>query len=151
MPDSPRPKNAATRHLGNHPALIVIVGVVALAIINSVVGSGDDGSSHFESSTSSTSSPATVLYELEGSVAYADVTMVTPTGIEQITPDVPLKTRAGETGLTWSFSRGEFVSISAQMKGGSGVITCRITVDGVVISENTSSAAYGIASCDGTA
>ena len=63
-----------------------------------------------------------------------------------------MTSNAGLRGLTFTFARGDFVSISAQKKAdGGGNITCRITVDGEVISENTSSAAYGIASCSGSA
>lgn len=94
---------------------------------------------------------ATVVYELGGSVGWADVTMATPTGTSQITPDVPLVTTGGDTGLTYTFPDGAFVYISAQKTDEGGTITCRITVDGVVISENTSSAAYGIATCEGSA
>ncbi|WP_267896985.1 hypothetical protein [Galactobacter valiniphilus] len=38
----------------------------------------------------------------------------------------------------------------AQNKNGSGRITCRIKVDGKVISQNTSSGSYAIAQCSGT-
>ncbi|MDN4173965.1 hypothetical protein QWY28_13470 [Nocardioides sp. SOB77] len=94
----------------------------------------------------------TVVYELEGSVRYADITMTTPTGIEQVSGDVPLTNRNGDRGLVITgFNSGDFVSISAQKPGEGGSITCRITIDGQVVSENTSTAAYGIASCDGTA
>jgi hypothetical protein len=94
-------------------------------------------------------SQSEVLYEVEGTVAYADVTMQTPTGTRQETPDVPMTLKSGEQGVTYSFDPNEFVYISAQKKDTSGTITCRITVDGEVVSENTSTAAYGIASCKG--
>lgn len=94
----------------------------------------------------------TVVYELEGDVTYADITMTTPTGIEQISADVPLTNQNGDRGLTITgFGAGDFVSISAQKPEEAGAITCRITVNGRVVSENTSTAAYGIASCYGTA
>ena len=51
--------------------------------------------------------------------------------------------------MTHEFGPGEFVYISAQNEGEYGSVTCRITVDGVVVSENTSSGAYGIATCEG--
>lgn len=38
----------------------------------------------------------------------------------------------------------------AQNKGEYRSVTCRITVDGIVISENTSSGEYGIATCKGS-
>ena len=92
-----------------------------------------------------------VLYEVEGTAEWASVTMLTPSGISQIEPDVPMTRESdGQPGLEFSFSSGDAVSISAQNKDEYGDILCRITVDGVVISENTSDGAYAIASCDGT-
>lgn len=45
---------------------------------------------------------------------------------------------------------GAHVYISGQALNGR-TLTCRITVDGVLISENTSSGEYSIATCSGTA
>ena len=130
-------------------ALMVAVGV----IVSAVRGDSEDRASPGLERLPATSGTVEVLYEVEGSVPFASVTLVTPTGIEQIEPDVPLVTRAGATGLTYRFGRGEFVSLSAQKTAnrGGGRITCRITVDGRVVSENTSTADFGIASCDGSA
>lgn len=47
------------------------------------------------------------------------------------------------------FRAGDFVYISVQNQQGAGSVTCRITVDGVVVSENTSSGGYTIATCQG--
>ena len=77
------------------------------------------------------------------------VMVTTPTGTEQATPSLPLRNQAGELGVTHEFGPGEFVYVSAQNEGEYGSVTCRITVDGVVVSENTSSGAYGIATCEG--
>lgn len=91
-----------------------------------------------------------VVYEVEGSVASsAHVTVTTPTGTEQATPSLPMRNQAGGLGLTHEFEPGEFVYISAQNEGEYGSATCRITVDSEVVSENTSSGAYGIATCEG--
>lgn len=92
-----------------------------------------------------------VVYEVEGSggASSAGVTVTTPTGTEQATPSLPLRNQAGELGVTHEFGPGEFVYVSAQNEGEYGSVTCRITVDGVVVSENTSSGAYGIATCEG--
>ncbi len=46
-------------------------------------------------------------------------------------------------------AHGAFVYISVQNRGDSGSVTCSITVDNVVVAENTSSGGYVIASCDG--
>ncbi len=95
--------------------------------------------------------PVDVEYEVEGSATSVNITMETPSGTSQGSDKaVPLRTDAGN-GITLSFSRGSFVYISAQNQGESGTVTCRITVDGKIISENTSSGAYSIASCDGQA
>lgn len=47
------------------------------------------------------------------------------------------------------FHRGDFVYISVQNQQPAGSVTCRITVDGTVVSENTSTGAYAIATCQG--
>jgi hypothetical protein len=92
---------------------------------------------------------ATVVYEVEGDGAYFDLTAETPTGTTQATPDLPLRLKTGEP-MTYEFQRGDFVYLSAQSKDGR-TITCRITVDGTVVSENTSTGQFGIATCKGTA
>ena len=95
-----------------------------------------------------------VVYEVEGDgehVYTADVTLRSLTGTVQGTPDMPMVPKAGGgPGMTYEFGRGEFLYVSAQKKTALGSITCRITVDGEIVSENTSTAAYGIATCEGT-
>lgn len=94
---------------------------------------------------------AEVLYEVEGTAINANVTMASPSGTEQRGISVPMYTKStGAPGLRVNFPLGEFVYISAQNQDSRGYITCRITVDGVVISENTSNSDYGIATCEGT-
>lgn len=88
-----------------------------------------------------------VTYYVEGSAGTASLTMATPSGTEQATVALPLINTRGEIGVGHRASRGEFLYISAQNQDESGTVTCRITLDGVVVSENTSSGAYGIASC----
>lgn len=123
--------------------LSALAGALLLVAVGMASGREDDEPAIYLPSTRS------VLYEVEGSVKYATVTMQTPTGTRQEDPDVPMHTTDGETGLTFTFPSGAFVYISAQKPGEYGTITCRITVDGVVISVNTSTADYGIASCSG--
>ena len=91
-----------------------------------------------------------VVYEVEGDVGSADVTLVTPTGMEQQSVAVPMRTKVGGA-VRFTFVSGSPVVISAQKKGAEGSITCRILVDGLVVSQNTSTVAYGIASCRGSA
>lgn len=101
---------------------------------------------------------AEVLYEVDGTALRASVTYETGTGTEQGKIRLPMTSATGSTGLAGSFERGSFLYISAQNQGdinmeiyGYGSVTCRITVDGVVISENTSNGQFGIATCKGTA
>jgi hypothetical protein len=71
--------------------------------------------------------------------------------VQQNDKAVPLGTKSsGTRGISVTMMRGHFAYLSAQNTGASGTITCRITVDGVVVSTNTSSGAYAIASCKGT-
>lgn len=96
----------------------------------------------------------TVLYEAEGAGARglrsATYTLQTPSGSAQGEINLPMMTRDGDTGLTYTFRSGDFVYLSVQNSDAAGSVTCRITVDGVVISENTSTGGYVIASCKGT-
>lgn len=96
----------------------------------------------------------TVLYEAEGSGARglrsANYTLQTPSGSAQGEINLPMKNRDGGTGLTIpDFHAGDFVYLSVQNSDAAGSVTCRIAVDGVVISENTSTGGYVIASCKG--
>jgi hypothetical protein len=93
-----------------------------------------------------------VLYEVEGDRRLDhDHLYDAPTGQSQGTNlAVPLTTENGKTrGIRGDFPEGSVVYISAQNMGDSGDITCRITVDGRVLSENTASGGYAIATCEG--
>lgn len=57
----------------------------------------------------------------------------------------------GFPGVRFAVEPGDFIYILAQNQESSGSVTCEITVDGIRVSKNTSTAAYGIAQCDGTA
>jgi len=86
----------------------------------------------------------TVTYEVIGSggAGSAMITYTTPSGQEQdSSADLPWR-------KTFKSDAGEFLSVSAQNKGG-GTITCTITVDGKTIKRARSKGAYAIASCDG--
>jgi hypothetical protein len=136
--------------------LIIAVGVLlVIAVVGSAMaGSGKSkAASSTDTDTTAYSSTVEVLYEVEGSATGADITMEAPTGTVQGTGKaVPLASKTtGKPGLSYTMPRGHFVYISAQNKGSSGSITCRISVDGVVVSTNTSSGGYAIASCKGTA
>lgn len=144
-----------TTHRGRHrrsPWLGFGPVAVALALLAVLILTAC-GSIETESAASErpTKTTVRVLYEVEGTADYASVTFATPTGARQANPDVPMKRKTGERGLEFSALVGTFVYISAQNKRGHGTISCRITVDGVVISENESSGGYAIASCEGMA
>lgn len=138
---------------------LLILGIAAavvgvLAIINWYVYASQGPTSYSSSSGSSTSSTLTsttrtVTYEVVGSATGATITYQAPTGTAQASIKVPLATKSGEK-VSFEMDRGDFVYISAQNKGTSGNIICRISVAGKVISTVTSSGAYAIASCDGT-
>jgi hypothetical protein len=146
MSDQPRPK--LRERFGRRIVLpAVVLGIAAaIALFGWITDRGnDDSSSDGESATVS------VLYEVEGTAVSATITAQMPTGTSQGTgKTLPLMTTSGR-GLTNTFRRGAFVYISAQNEDEFGDITCRITVDGVVISENAASGGYAIATCQGTA
>lgn len=94
--------------------------------------------------------PAAVVvrYEVDGQAEDATVTMQTPSGISQeAVAHVPLD--ADETS-SWDydgFTSGAPLYVSVQGGTENTAITCRIKIDDQVVSENSSSAAYGIATC----
>lgn len=91
----------------------------------------------------------TVHYDVTGTANGVDVTVATPTGTSQGSGKaVPLRGPSGP-GLTYKFGPGEFLYVSAQNNGETGNVVCSITVDGKVISQNTASGAYAIATCKG--
>lgn len=98
------------------------------------------------------SSMREVVYYVEGADRFADITMQTPTGTSQITAELPLRRKSdGSEGLAFQFRSGEFVYLAVQKGDEYGPITCRITVNGDTISENTLTVTYGIATCEGIA
>lgn len=131
---------AASANGGGIPRWLTIVGLlVALLALSAVVGivtSMGGGST-------SSSSVAAVTYSISGTSSAGLITYATPTGTEQVTAGPP-----------WSrdlaFTSGTPLYVSAQNGGEFGTVTCKIYVDDIVVSSNTSSGAYGIAQCQGT-
>jgi Mycobacterium membrane protein len=118
-----------------------------------VAGCGSSGGSAASVPASAyTPTTHTVIYEADGSAESADYTLRSPDGgTQQGGFDLPMRDVTGRKGLvSTGFSSGDFVYLSVQNQGEIGSLTCRITVDGVVISENTSTGAYAIATCQGT-
>jgi hypothetical protein len=149
----PRPA-AAKKGLGCFGSFIV--GAVVLAAI--VVTANVVGSLNAPKTSSSTggvafqappaAAPLRVLYEVEGTAGSVSLTYSTSTGIEQHDSRLPLMNTGGTAGVSHKGKAGESLYIAAQNRGDSGAVTCRITLDGAVVSENSSSGAYGIAQCN---
>ena len=121
----------------------VLVGAGGLVL---VVQIGLANSS--QQATSPAAPQLRVTYEVDGTASTAGVTASTPTGTEQHDINIPLTNTSGVAGVSHVAQRGEFLYLSAQNQGSEGTITCRITLDGEVVSENSSSGEYGIASCE---
>lgn len=115
----------------------------------------------WSSATTSSAPPpagmARVTFEVEspdGQATMADLTLGAGGEVSQSAGvDVPLTdAKSGESGLTRLRPVGEFVQLTAQNKGSSGEILCRIRgTDGSVISENVSSGGYVVVGCQGRA
>lgn len=111
--------------------------------------------------TPSAPAPVEVRYEVDFETTHpqwvkkgptADITYETPTGTQQQNADLPVRSKGtGEEGLKMSFPAGAFVYISAQKDENYGEVTCRIYANEKLISENTASGKYSIATCKGTA
>lgn len=133
---------------------LAVVSAIVVAVVIGVVASGDSDPQDAGSAGGipAADTTVTVLYEVEGTTDYADVTMETPTGTSQISPDVPMVRKSdGQAGLEFDFGSGAFVYLSAQNNRGYGTVTCRISVDGVTVSENSATGGYAIATCKATA
>lgn len=138
---------------------VVIVGfLVAIIIIaqqrggpvNDAVGAAGPSDS-YSSAAYSAPAPEMVRYEVDGDggATGAMVTYATPDGQQQHTIDLPMTNQAGGTGVQFPYSDDEFLYVSAQNQDEYGSITCRIYVGDQKVSENTSSGAYAIATCQG--
>lgn len=96
------------------------------------------------------SSTHTVVYQVEADTAYGSgrtgmVTIQTDDGgTSQGVVALPLASTF--TG----FHSGDFAYVSVQNQQHAGSVACRITVDGTVLSENTSTGGYTIATCQGS-
>ena len=92
----------------------------------------------------------TVTYQAEGAGTTSGMfTFEAPTGTQQAVAALPLRTAAGGAVTFDGLKSGAFVYLSVQNQNAAGSVTCRIQVDGAVISENTSTGGYVIATCQG--
>jgi hypothetical protein len=94
-----------------------------------------------------------VIYNGESTAGYGKMSAAFPTGTRQSSPDLPIHLEGDSSaqGMHFCVSPGEFLYISLQNPMDTGSIECSIKVDGRIISRNSSSGGYVIASCDGTA
>lgn len=129
------------------------LGVVLAGVVTAFIRYGLDPSSTPAAGTGSVSASHTVVYQAEGGGARGarsgSITLQSADGgTQQAQVGLPLRTKSGDVGLTYpGFHSGAFVYLSVQNGDDAGTVTCRILVDGVTISENTSSGGHTIATC----
>jgi hypothetical protein len=132
-----------------------IIAVIALLAVLVQLGQGPavDASTSSTGGATPRSMTHTVSYEADGDgTDSGHYTLRSPDGgTRQMSGAMlPLTNKAGGAGLQMDgFRSGDFVYLSIQNENGYGSVTCRIVVDGQIISENTSSGGYTIASCQG--
>ena len=90
-----------------------------------------------------------ILLEVVGEGRGASVTLRDLNGTRQFDTGFPMTRTTGELGLSGTFGVGDFYYISAQNMSGSGWVSCRVTIEGVVVSEVRSDGGYKIATCSG--
>ncbi|MFS4090994.1 hypothetical protein [Streptomyces sp. AF1A] len=157
VPEPPKKKSKAASCLG--AGCLGIVGVLVLGGVMSVAGgkSGDKPAAESRATASSDSGhgakaappsatrkkkpqkkkPQTVTYSVTGT-AGADV-QYGPAG-SSAQGSVPMT-------VTKPLRDVQYYSITAQLQGG-GHVTCRLKVNGKVISQSTASGGYNIATCE---
>lgn len=90
-----------------------------------------------------------VNYQADGMGLTGTITYTTPTGQQQGEVKLPLVDAANSPGITFTdFAPGSFLYISIQNQEEAGSVSCAIKVNGKVVSENKSSGAYVIATCE---
>ena len=127
--------------------MLVIVGLV----IAGVVGFGALGSALHSGFSGAGSEPLSVIYSATGTASGATVTFSTPTGQEQHDVSLPLRSTAGDPGVRFDANPGDPLTILVQNTSDQGDVRCQIKVNGKVVADNTSGAAYGIATCSTSA
>lgn len=119
-----------------------------LAVLLVVVLAGCTSPQTLESRPSLTPRVHTYGYYVTGTASGADVTYTTGSGTSQASVDLPLMNKSGKQGIQMvGDAAPDFLYISAQNSGESGEVMCQITVDGVVVAQNTASGAFMIATC----
>lgn len=90
-----------------------------------------------------------ILIEVVGEGRGASITLRDLDGTRQFDTGFPMMSATGELGLSGTFGVGDFYYISAQNLSDSGWVSCRVTIEGVVVSEVRSDGGYKIATCSG--
>lgn len=142
---------SADSRRGKKILVLAGLGIVAAVVLALVVANVTSKPKAYSSSSSG--ALRKVVYFVDGSASSADITYATASGISQQSGvSVPLvRSATKEPGIVFMMPAGTFVSISAQNKGETGTLNCRIEVDGIPVSSNSAMGAYTIASCSGTA
>ena len=127
----------------------VKAATIGTALVLGAVAFGITGcNDHAASPLPATPTTSDVVYKVSGTAKAVNLTMQSATGIvQQDNAAVPVRNRTGSEGLHYPMTRGAFAYVSAQNQGSTGTVTCSIEIDGVIVSSNTSSGAYSIASC----
>ena len=129
--------------------LAIIIGIIVSIV--SVAGVASSISDSIDESEAAADAPISLVYEVTsdaptaGNVTYSSFGTASD-GVQQAT-DAPLPWSVTEEVRTGGDFEFNSYSLTAQASDVATTITCRITLDGAVISENTSTGAYAIASC----
>jgi hypothetical protein len=132
--------------------LAIIIGIIVS--IASVAGVASSISDSIDESEADADVPISLVYEVSSDAPTAGNITYSSFGTESDGMQ-----QASDAALPWTVTEevrtgGDFefnaYSLSAQSSDVSTTITCRITLDGQVISENTSTGPYSIAMCNGS-
>lgn len=125
-----------------------VLPVTLLAVLLAGCGMPSAASAGAALDAATDDGPSTVLYEVTGPTKAGNITYV---GAGQSMNIAQEQGAALPWSKTVEMSGSMNVATLSAQNAGSGDITCRITVDGEVVSEITSSGEYAIASCSSRA
>jgi hypothetical protein len=139
------------RHRGLKIFAGIVGGIVAIAVISSLAshGSGSNTPAPAGSSAPAASSPAAAAAQPAAKPARQTVTFVVTGSPAQVSYGPAGSDLAGSVPMRVTHRLGDpqFYAISAQLNGG-GTVTCKILVDGTVISKAVATGSYNIAQCE---
>ena len=129
---------------------LVVLALLASAVRDNLTGELDgQPTSVAPVSETEAERRSEVIYWIGGTASSGSVSYKTASGIEQVGAQIPQPDG-------WRVARfftdvGDPLSLSIQNRDDRGSVTCRIEVDGVIISENTSHGRFVVAMCSGAA